>query len=454
MFNKSLFMKVLSTEISWFIRFTNGFVSGWHSSSSGASIFRNMAMLASGTGAAKVIGVASMPVITRIYMPDHFGVLAVFTSLTALLVPFGTLRYSMALPLPKRDGTAMNLAVFCAFSLLTVSLLATLVFWIAAPYLLGLLSMQELLPFWWLLPLALFGTGLYELLSHWAVRDKAFEPLARTKVWQAVIGAITKIGLGLLGLKPLGLLVGQVLTQAGGVLSLFKNFFGKFRSSWWQVSSTRIRFLIRRYADFPKYRLPSQSVMLFNIKAPLLFFAWNFGAETTGQFGLAMMVLLLPLTLFGQTTGQAYYAEIAKIGRKDSEKIQKITKNITKKLSLVSIPPFLILLFGGPWIFEIVFGEVWREAGIFASILAINLLTMFIATPITHALTVVGRQAYYLQINLVRLSLIAIVFYLTYALGFNPYLTLLFYSLAMSMHRIFVYWRIMHIIKKSVPLKS
>jgi len=139
-------------------------------------------MLASGSAGAKAIGALSVPVITRIYLPEHFGVLAVFTSLTALLVPFGTLRYSMALPLPKRDGTALNLAVLCASTLLTVSLLAALVFWIAAPYLLDLLSMPELLPFWWLLPLAIFGTGLYELLSHWAVRDKAFKRLPRAPV--------------------------------------------------------------------------------------------------------------------------------------------------------------------------------------------------------------------------------------------------------------------------------
>jgi len=39
-----------------------------------------MAMLASGSAGAKAIGALSVPVITRIYLPEHFGVLAVFTS--------------------------------------------------------------------------------------------------------------------------------------------------------------------------------------------------------------------------------------------------------------------------------------------------------------------------------------------------------------------------------------
>lgn len=160
-------------------------------------------MLASGSAAAKVIGVVTVPVITRLYLPEHFGVLSVFTAIAALLVPFGTLRYSMAIPLPKRDGTATNLVVLCGLCLLVMSALTFLIFWLSAPAILRLLSMDEMLPYWWLLPLAIAGTGLYELLSNWAVREKAFKPLARTKVWQAIIGGSFKIGLGFLGIKPL-----------------------------------------------------------------------------------------------------------------------------------------------------------------------------------------------------------------------------------------------------------
>src|SRR5690554_432400 len=82
------------------------------SRSAEASIFKNMAKLTAGTGLAKVIGVLSAPIITRIYLPEDFGVLSIFTSVIALIVPLGILRYSLALPLPKNDGLATNIAVF------------------------------------------------------------------------------------------------------------------------------------------------------------------------------------------------------------------------------------------------------------------------------------------------------------------------------------------------------
>lgn len=420
----------------------------WHSNSSVGAIFRNMTMLASGSIAAKALGIFTLPVITRLYQPEHFGVLSIFTAITALIVPFCTLRYSMAIPLPRHDGMAATLAVMCGLCLLVNSSLVFVVFWLTAPALLGLLSMEQLLPFWWLVPVAVAGSGIYELLSNWAVREKAFKPLAKTKVWQAVIGSSVKIGLGFLGVKPLGLLIGQVFTQAGGIVSLLQSFQRKFRSSCRRhVTRKRMVFAFKRFADFPRYRLPSQVLLIMSTNAPLLYFAWRFGPETTGQLGLALTMLALPMTLFGQTTGQAYYAEIARIGKQDPEEIYKITKSITKKLFLISIVPFLILLAGGPWLFQFVFGEAWRQAGIFASLLAINLLPQFVTSPVMNTLNIFDKQGYYLQNNLMRLCLISIAFIVSYLWNLPAVFTAFIYVIFLFLHRCIVYFRIMNMIK-------
>ena len=118
------------------------------------------------------------------------------------------------------------------------------------------------------------------------------------------------------------------------------------------------------------------------------------------------------MTLFGQTTAQAYFGEIARIGKKQPQEIYRITQSVTRKLLLISFIPFFILLFLGPWLFQFVFGEVWREAGVFASILAIDLLPQFVTSPVMNILNVFEKQSYYLQIGFMRLCLI--VFFLFY----------------------------------------
>ena len=429
----------------------NRIVKKWNTDSSVGSIFRNMCTLASGAGIAKVLAILTMPVITRLYLPEHFGVLAIFTALVAMLVPLATLRYTMAIPLPKNNGIALNLVGLCGLSLLATTLIALGIFGLAGPALLEVFSMEPLIPYWWLVPVGITGTGLYEVLSSWAVREKAFKPLAKTKIWQTVLGGTVKIGLGFLGLKPFGLLIGQVFTQTGGVLSLFQCFKKNFKDNYRHIKKKHILFLAKRYVDCPKYRLPSQFLLVLSTKAPLLFFGWQYGAETTGQLGLSLTMIALPMTLFGQTTGQAYYAEIAKIGKKYPEKIYTITRSITKKLAFISILPFLLLFFGGPWLFQVVFGEAWYQSGLFSSILSVYLLTQFVYSPVGNGLfNVFEKQFVVFLINLSRVFLILSVFFIAYVFKMNPYKALTLYSGTLAIQYFLVIYVVFKTIQKSM----
>jgi O-antigen/teichoic acid export membrane protein len=189
---------------------------------------------------------------------------------------------------------------------------------------------------------------------------------------------------------------------------------------------------------------------VFSVQAPLIFSAKLYGAETTGQIGLALAALALPMSLLGQSTGQAYYAEIANIGRKNALEIYQLTKTITKKLFLFSIPPFLVLLFGGPFLFGFVFGKPWREAGVFASILALYLVTQFVSSPLVNALSVFEKQSMFLQINIVRSVIILGVFGLAYLMDFSINLTMLIYSITLSIFLFYVSISVFSVIRKSI----
>lgn len=420
----------------------------WNGTSHESAIFRNMAKLFTGDGIARIIGIITAPIITRIYLPEHMGVLSVFIAIVTILAPLATLRYSLAIPLPKNDRKAFNLTVLSFFILFISSILFFLIFYLFGNSILALFSMEQISPYWYLLPIAFLGTGLYELLTGWAIRLKAFSPLAKTKVWQKTVGASIKIILGLFGIKPLGLLIGQIFTQAGGIVSLFRNFRLKFKENINFIDKKQLRFLTFRYFDFPKYRVPAQFLLALTARAPLLFFAWNFDAKITGQIGLATMMLSFPITLIGYTTGKAYYAEIATIGEKMPEKILKITKNITFKLFLFSIIPFSLIFLLGPWLFQIVFGKLWYEAGIYARILSFYLLAQFVYSPISEGVfNVFEKQSLVLLLEIIRFSITIIVFGISYFLKWEPTYVLSLYSIMLTIHYSISTFIIFHIIK-------
>jgi len=411
-------------------------------------IFKNMGILASGVGIAKVIGFLTMPVITRIYSPEDFGVLAVFTTAILLIVPLSTLLYSITIPLPKTDGMAVNIVFLCSVLILFITGLLSVLFFLFGNALFGFFNMGEIADYWWVLVIGVFAASFYELMTHWATRVKAFAVVAKTKVWQASIAAALKIGLGLLGLKPIGLLIGDVGQRGGGVISLVKEFYNKFISNLKYVTYNRLKFLLRYYIDLPIYRLPSQFLLKLSSQIPVLYFAFQFGQELTGQLGLSLSMIGLPMALLGNSTGKAYYAEIAKVGPKRKEEILVITKNVTKRLSFLGIVPTTVLVFAAPFLFQIVFGAEWEQAGVFTSILAFYLLIQFVTSPLMNVFTVLNRQDKFLQINITRSFLMLLVFGISFLLSFNAYITLSIYVVAMCLHYILISFQVKNLLGK------
>ena len=67
-----------------------------------------------------MITVAAAPILTRLYGPESFGVLATFASILALLNVVSSLRYELAIAVPEDDEDAIALVWLC-FVLVAIS---------------------------------------------------------------------------------------------------------------------------------------------------------------------------------------------------------------------------------------------------------------------------------------------------------------------------------------------
>ena len=392
------------------------------------AVMRGMAMLAAGSGLGRMVGILIIPLLTRLYTPEDFGVLSVFVALVTILAPLVTLRYVLALPLSRNDAVALNLLVLSAVLLLVLTALVTLLLAAWAEPLLTLVSMQVLVPWWWLIPVAVLGTAAYEMLTMWATRQRAYKVMAHTQVTQSLGGALVKLGLGVAGMQPLGLLLGQVVAQAGGVGQFLRYFAADFRAGWPRVSSRLMRQVAWRYRGFPGWRMPSQFLLMASIQAPVLFMATMYDAGITGQFGLAVMALTIPVTVIGQSAGNALYGEAAKLIKTDRPRVLAIAASVQKRLLLMALPPMLVLLFLGEPIFTLVFGEEWRMAGRFASVLSVAIMFQFTSAPLIQVMNLLRSQAAFLVLNLIRVLGLVAVFWTAWVLDFAPGQTVLAYT--------------------------
>ena len=302
------------------------------------AIYKNMAKLLIGDGIARILGFVITPVLTRIYLPAEMGSLAVFTSFVAILIPFSTLRYPLLIPVLKDEKMAFSLSYATFLMLLCSTILLIISLFFFKSDIFSLFSVEELSDFWWLIPISFFSMGLYELFYQWAIRKKEFLLLSKSKILQKSIGSAVQIGLGMASFGSLGLIIGSIFSEAGG-LSLFARSFKKdICCNYRFVRWSRMKVILGKFVNYPVYRLPAQFLLSLSGKMPLLYFAWKSGAGMAGQVGLATTMLSIPITLLGSSVGKAFYAEVSGMGSSKRIEILYLTRNT--KTILYKLNPY------------------------------------------------------------------------------------------------------------------
>ena len=85
-----------------------------------SSFATDVLKLVTGTTFAQIIAILASPLLTRLYGPEAFGFLALFTSITSIIGVIACMRYEMAIMLPKTDEEAANLPALCLLSVAVV----------------------------------------------------------------------------------------------------------------------------------------------------------------------------------------------------------------------------------------------------------------------------------------------------------------------------------------------
>lgn len=292
--------------------------------------------------------------------------------------------------------------------------------------------MEALIPYRWLIVLCLIGAASYETLTMWATRIRSYRDLAKTQFTQSLLKVLAQVGLGLLAIKPLGLLLGHTLGVSAGSGSLIWRSRQRFRENLRFVGWRNIGRVAGGYRGFPLYRLPSQLLLVFSMQSPLLFAAATYSAATSGHLGLAIMAMTMPMSLIGAAVGRAFYGEIAALGKKQPQKIYALSKMVQFRLMLAGIPVALVIALFGERLFVIVFGSEWQEAGTYASWLAPYVLFQLTSSPLMNVLNIYDRQGAFLAINLVRTLGLLSLFGLVWALDMSSGVFVFCYSALMT----------------------
>ena len=351
----------------------------------------NVSTLMSGTAISQIIPFLLAPLISRLYFPEDYALVAAYNSITVLLTIVATGMYSSALMIDKTDKEAVNTAWAAFILTLAISAISILIFFIFNNSI-ARLTGNENITFWlYLIPLTVFFTGSYQILSMWNNRLKRYKRLATNKILQTIVTSGATLGLGILNYRSSGLMISLLLGQmfASGVL--FYQTLNKDRAILKKINIKGILSAFKRHIDFPKYNMPQGFLDGFRESSIVLIISSYFGPVVIGSYSFAMSMLNKPLQILGEAYGQVFYQK-ASTTFNEKGNIWNFTKKSSIIISAATLPFFLIILFWGSDIFTFLFGVNWTQAGIIAQFVSIWVFFKFVASPLSSIPLIYQKQ--------------------------------------------------------------
>ena len=292
-------------------------------------------------------------------------------------------------------------------------------------------------PYLWVLPVGLFLAGVYNVFNYWAVRERMYPVIARTRISQGISGTLTQLGLGFISFGPLGLLLGQIVGECAGLGTLAKLFWKKNKHCLRSVSMANLRAAARRYKDFPMYQTSASLLNSAGLQVPPLLFAAYYGVEVAGWFYLTQKVLAKPISLVGASVSKAFLGEAARLA-KEPRKLQKLFRDMNRRLFLLGIVPSILLAFAGQWIFTFVFGAKWVQSGVYVQVMAFVFLFKLTTDSVIN-FSIIERQGFSFSWALMRLSFVVIGILSAAWFGLSDFWAVVCFAVAMIVSYIIKY---------------
>lgn len=359
---------------------------------------RDVAKLSLGTLLGRIISLASLPLIARLYTPEDFSILALFLAVVGPLGAAACLRFEIAIPLAKREKEAASLAVLAILSLLTFSTTLLILIIIFSRPIASALENAEFEKYLILIPISVFLVGTFSILQLWATAKRRFTSIAKTRVWQATLGSGTTIALGVIGFTPVGLLIGSIFNIGVGGVGLALSAVKSDRRSFSKLSVARILKSFKTHLRYPLYSAPESILNAASLQLPVLIIAIKDGAEA-GHLALAIQLMAIPMALIGHSISQVYSSRLVEEQRKRT--LNPFTTSIMKRLFIFGGLPIVIAGIIAPHVFDTIFGSNWIRSGEIILWMTPWITLQLMTSPVATVLLAVGWQNIMLILTLI-----------------------------------------------------
>jgi O-antigen/teichoic acid export membrane protein len=354
-----------------------------------------------------------MPVISRIYDQEAFGVFGLLNNMVlvgAAIIGF-KLSDTFILKVPEEEfkrlaRVVVSLILLGVFVLFVIAVLFGQAilgsFGVALPA--GVIV---------LIPVVMGLFALQEMQVNHTRRINAFKRSAMISTSTDLVGRLSAIAYGLtVAGNFVGLWGKEILRVVLAYTIRAKSIFGgRILPVPFKVTTfLEIRQVLKEYYKFPAYQMPSVLASMFYAGLPLYLIGRYFNIEMLGEYTMAMTMLNFPTYILANSIVAVYQRSAANWIKNEPEKLRTSSLWLFIFMLFIGSVGFGLVYWNGERLFGLFLGEKWQNAGLLAGIMSPMFFARMVAPPIVSLRIVMNTQHWNLIMNLLAVIVTAAAF--------------------------------------------
>ncbi|HFB55255.1 MAG TPA: hypothetical protein ENJ46_04960, partial [Hellea balneolensis] len=312
----------------------------------GSERFRqNFVKIASATVLAQILGLLSLPILSRLFSSTDFGILTTYMMVQGISLALVTGRVDWLIPNVKRKRHAQRLISMGVMISLVMVVVIAAIFMGFEAHILAHLHLEEHALILWLVPLGLIAGSLQLLFQSWYVFRGNLGTVGWSKLAQAVVTLVLSLIFGVLALTGNGLVIAYIAGFFAAAFVLIRKnpeALPSFTFKKMKIYSKLLRIYFLQLLSLTGLSL-TNIAMTMSLTFLILTF---YGTQVLGWYGLVFRIATAPIGLITTALVQSFWTDAAILAKSNPVQLRQFYIKTLARLSMLSIPLGILFLCG------------------------------------------------------------------------------------------------------------
>ena len=253
--------------------------------------------------------------------------------------------------------------------------------------------------------------GIYLAANAWCTRTQEFKWYALSQLALPLATIICQLLAALCGFRSssgliFGSLLGQFLATLLVLCFVYMRYGRLIRNA---LSKSKVWDSLVKYKAYPLYMTPYTLTGTIRERLVYFLFAASGVRSNLGFYNLSSRIVNLPNSFVSSAVRPVFFQHAAST---DFRLLETPVNRALRILAVCIVPFWVIFIFHAEALFALVFGEPWRDAGLYAIILSVPAVPLLLGNWLDRAFDALGRQrlAFALEFVFSILSVAALAF--------------------------------------------